>query len=58
MTQEVKNFSSGVLSKGGLIQKEQEREAKRQQEQLHKEAEEKVQQMPLPGATRQEKSAP
>ena len=41
MTQEVKNFSSGVLSKGGLIQKEQEREAKRQQEQLRKEAEEK-----------------
>lgn len=41
MTQEVKNFSSGVLSKGGLIQKEQEREAKRQHEQMRKEAEEK-----------------
>jgi hypothetical protein len=41
MTQEVKNFSSGVLSNGGLIQKEQEREAKRLQEQLRKEAEEK-----------------
>jgi len=41
MTQEVKNFSSGVLTNGGLIQKEQEREAKRQQEQLRKEAEEK-----------------
>ena len=41
MTQEVKNFSSGVLSNGGLIQKEQEREAKRQQEKLRKEAEEK-----------------
>lgn len=41
MTQEVKNFSSGVLANGGLIQKEQEREAKRQQERLRKEAEEK-----------------
>jgi hypothetical protein len=41
MTQEVKNFSSGVLTNGGLIQKEQEREAKRQQEKLRKEAEEK-----------------
>ena len=41
MTQEVKNFSSGVLANGGLIQKEQEREAKRQQEKLRKEAEEK-----------------
>lgn len=41
MTQEVKNFSSGVLSNGGLIQKEQEREARRQQEKLRKEAEEK-----------------
>ena len=41
MTQEVKNFSSGVLTNGGLIQKEQEREAKRQQERLRKEAEEK-----------------
>jgi hypothetical protein len=41
MTQEVKNFSSGVLSKGGLIQKEEEREAKRQQEKLRKETEEK-----------------
>lgn len=41
MTQEVKNFSSGVLSNGGLIQKEQEREAKRQQEKLRKEIEEK-----------------
>jgi len=41
MTQEVKNFSSGVLSNGGLIHKEQEREAKRQQEKLRKEAEEK-----------------
>ena len=41
MTQEVKNFSSGVLSNGGLIQKEQEREAKRQQEKLRKETEEK-----------------
>ena len=41
MTQEVKNFSSGVLTNGGLIQKEQEREAKRQQERLRKEAEDK-----------------
>jgi hypothetical protein len=41
MTQEVKNFSSGVLANGGLVQKEQEREAKRQQERLRKEAEEK-----------------
>ena len=41
MTQELKNFSSGVLSNGGLIQKEQEREAKRQQEKLRKETEEK-----------------
>jgi len=41
MKQEVKNFSSGVLTNGGLIQKEQEREAKRQQEKLRKEAEEK-----------------
>ncbi|MBU3545692.1 hypothetical protein [Polynucleobacter sp. MWH-Jannik1A5] len=41
MTQEVKNFSSGVLTNGGLVQKEQEREAKRQQEKLRKEAEEK-----------------
>ena len=41
MTQEVKNFSSGVLSNGGLIQKEQEREARRQQEKLRKETEEK-----------------
>ena len=41
MTQEVKNFSSGVLSNGGLIQKEQEREARRQQEKLRKEIEEK-----------------
>ena len=41
MTQEVKNFSSGVLTNGGLIQKEQEREVKRQQEKLRKEAEEK-----------------
>ena len=41
MTQEVKNFSSGVLTNGGLIQKEQEREARRQQEKLRKEAEEK-----------------
>ncbi|MBT8555887.1 hypothetical protein G6663_01080 [Polynucleobacter paneuropaeus] len=41
MTQEVKNFSSGVLTNGGLIHKEQEREAKRQQEKLRKEAEEK-----------------
>ena len=41
MTQEVKNFSSGVLTNGGLVQKEQEREAKRQQERLRKEAEEK-----------------
>jgi hypothetical protein len=41
MTQEVKNFSSGVLTNGGLVQKEQEREAKRQQEKLRKEAEDK-----------------
>jgi hypothetical protein len=41
MTQDVKNFSSGVLTNGGLVQKEQEREAKRQQEKLRKEAEEK-----------------
>lgn len=41
MTQEVKNFSSGVLTNGGLVQKEQEREARRQQEKLRKEAEEK-----------------
>ena len=41
MTQEVKNFSSGVLTNGGLVQKEQEREAKRQQEKLRKETEEK-----------------
>ncbi|OIM98668.1 hypothetical protein A9235_07295 [Polynucleobacter sp. MWH-Tro8-2-5-gr] len=41
MTQEVKNFSSGVLTNGGLVQKEQEREAKRQQEKFRKEAEEK-----------------
>jgi len=41
MTQAVKNFSSGVLTNGGLVQKEQEREAKRQQEKLRKEAEEK-----------------
>lgn len=41
MTQEVKNFSSGVLSNGGQIQKEQEREAKRQQEKLRKETEDK-----------------
>ena len=41
MTQEVKNFSSGVLTNGGLIQKEQEREARRQQERLRKEAEDK-----------------
>lgn len=41
MTQEVKNFSSGVLTNGGLVQKEQEREARRQQEKLRKEAEDK-----------------
>lgn len=41
MTQEVKNFSSGVLTNGGSIQREQNREAKREQERLRKEAEEK-----------------
>lgn len=38
--QEVKHFSSGVLSGGGSIQKEQEREARREREQQEKEARE------------------
>lgn len=38
--QEVKNFSSGVLSNGGAIQRVQEREAKRERERLEKEARE------------------
>lgn len=39
--QEVKNFSSGVLSNGGAIQRVQDREAKRERERLEKEAYEK-----------------
>lgn len=39
--QEVKNFSSGVLTNGGAIQRVQEREAKRERERLEKEAYEK-----------------
>lgn len=41
MTQEVKNFNSGVLTNGGSIQRVQNREAKREEERLRKEAEEK-----------------
>jgi hypothetical protein len=41
MTQEVKDFNSGVLSNGGSIQRVQNREAKREEERLRKEAEEK-----------------
>lgn len=41
MTQEVKNFSSGVLTNGGSIQREQNREARREEERLRKEAEDK-----------------
>lgn len=37
----VKNFSSGVLSNGGAIQRVQDREAKRERERLEKEAYEK-----------------
>lgn len=36
--QEVKNFSSGVLTDGGAIQRVQDREAKRERERLEKEA--------------------
>ena len=39
--QEVKNFSSGVLTNGGAIQRVQDREAKRERERLEKEAYEK-----------------
>lgn len=38
---EVKNFSSGVLSNGGAIQRVQDREAKRERERLEKEVYEK-----------------
>lgn len=39
--QEVKNFSSGVMTNGGAIQRVQDREAKRERERLEKEAYEK-----------------
>ena len=39
--QEVKNFSSGVLTNGGAIQRVQDREAKRERERLEKEVFEK-----------------
>jgi lysophospholipase L1-like esterase len=38
--QEVKNFSSGVMTNGGAIQRAQDREAKRERERLEKEAKE------------------
>ncbi|QWD91652.1 hypothetical protein [Polynucleobacter sp. MWH-Braz-FAM2G] len=41
MTQEVKNFSSGVLTNGGAFQRVQDREAKKEQDRLRKEAEDK-----------------
>ncbi len=41
MTQEVKNFSSGVLTNGGAFQRVQDREARREQDRLRKEAEDK-----------------
>ena len=38
--QEVKNFSTGVLSNGGAIERAQDREAKRERERIEKEAKE------------------